>query len=45
MKVLIVEDETAAYENLMDILTEDNSRYPDHGKYGKCHTNRRVVTI
>ena len=45
MKVLIVEDETAAYENLTVYSHRDNSRYPDHGKYGKCHTNCRVVTI
>ena len=34
MRILIVEDETAAYENLADMLVTI-----DHGKYGECPAN------
>lgn len=37
MKILIVEDETAAYENLAD--TELGFFHRDNGEYGECPAN------
>lgn len=38
MKILIVEDETAAYENLADD-TELGFFHRDNGEYGECPAN------
>ena len=38
-KYLIVEDETAAYENLADMLVTIDPTLRDHGKYGECPAN------
>ena len=45
MNVLIVEDETAAYENLVDILMEVAPGYTDCREYRKCHPNRPLASV
>jgi len=39
MKILIVEDETAAYENLADMILSLDSSIEIIGEYGECPAN------